>query len=200
MPTSDACPQAPADLRCHRKQRNLCLGPEGCSRARCQPYLQDRGQRRKGAGVRWLWRVAGLEACARSPVHTPPSSCQATLLAAAGPWRPGLVGTVCSRFPQHFLWHRNLGRFSQWLSLAEDRAGCRAGHTAVVPELYVIFWDSTSTVLRPLSRAPWRIPGAREQKTDTRGQRLSSLSCTSMVLTASMTSEAEGRGRSAECQ
>lgn len=62
-----------------------------------------------------------------------------------------------------------------------------------VPELYVIFWDSTSTVLRLLSRAPWRIPGAREQKTDTRGQRLSSLSCTSMVLTASMTSEAEGR-------
>lgn len=63
----------------------------------------------------------------------------------------------------------------------------------VVPELYVIFWDSTSTVLRLLSRAPWRIPGALEQKTDTRGQRLSSLSCTSMVLTASMTSEAEGR-------
>lgn len=57
----------------------------------------------------------------------------------------------------------------------------------------MIFRDSTSTVLRLLSRAPWRIPGAAEQKIETRGQRLSSLSCTSMVLTASMTSAAKGK-------
>lgn len=87
------------------------------------------------------------------------------------------------------IWHRNP---KWWL---KGRAGWRSRqeHTVVVPELYVIFWDSTSTVLRLLSRVPWRIPGAMEQKTDTRGQSLSSLSCTSMVLTTSMTSEAEGK-------
>lgn len=120
---------------------------------------------------------------------------------AGGCWpcRPGLA-LYAPGFPS--IWHRKPERcgVSQWL---RDRAGWRSqqghtvaqwGHTVAVPELYVIFWDSTSTVLRPLSRAPWRIPGALEQKTDTRGQRLSSLSCTSMVLTASMTSEVERRG------
>lgn len=79
-----------------------------------------------------------------------------------------------------------------WLRRAR---GAGEGQTAV-PEVYVIFWDSRSTTFRPLSRAPWRTPGATDKQMAILGQRLPSFSCTAMVLTASMTS----RGKWKRCK
>lgn len=72
-----------------------------------------------------------------------------------------------------------------WLSRA---GGGEELERTVVPEVYVVFCESRSTTFRLLSLVPWRMPGATDGKTATLGQRGSSLSCTSMVLTALMTS------------
>lgn len=98
------------------------------------------------------------------------------------PLRPGLA-SHSSHFPSSGHTGLNLdSSVAEWSWEAEELEG------TAVPEVYVVFCESRSTTFRLLSLAPWRMPGATDGKTATLGQRGPSLSCTSMVLTALMTS------------
>lgn len=72
--------------------------------------------------------------------------------------------------------------------MAEQGWGAEELERPVVPEVYMVFCECRSTTFRLLSLVPWRTPGATDGKMATLGQRGSSRSCTSMVLTALMTS------------
>lgn len=70
----------------------------------------------------------------------------------------------------------------------EMDTGWTSHQGAMVPEVYVLLCDSRSTTFRLLSLAPWRTPGAGDEKMASLGQGCPSFSCASMVLTALMTS------------